>query len=219
MAKVFLDPKRPEFRRRILLGACAALLLTQPLVGRAIADVYYTKDAGGVFHFTNSARPGAATFIVTQPASHLERLEPVEAESPDGDPYERIIRRLAGRFGVEPALVKAVIRAESGFDRQAVSSAGARGLMQLMPGTAKLHGCRDVYDPEQNIEAGVRHLHLLLERYGDDLPRALAAYNAGSEVVDRHRGIPPITETVDYVSRVLRYRRRYLEAAEAAPRS
>jgi len=214
VAKVSLDPNRSGLRRRILLGACAALVLTQTLVSRAIADVYYIKDAGGVFHFTNSPRPGAASFIVIRPTSRLERLESAEAESSDGDRYEGIIRRLAGRFGVEPALVKAVIRAESGFDRQAVSSAGARGLMQLMPGTARIHGCRDVYDPEQNIEAGVRHLHVLLERYGDNLPRALAAYNAGSGVVDRHQGIPPITETVDYVSRVLRYRRQYLEAVE-----
>jgi soluble lytic murein transglycosylase-like protein len=179
--------------------------------------VYYSKDADGTFHFTNSPRPGAALFLATRPSSRLERLEPVEARGADGEPYDPLVRRLAGRFGVEPALVKAVIRVESGFDRWAVSPAGARGLMQLMPGTARSHGCRDPYDPEQSIEAGVRHLHLLLERYGDDLPRALAAYNAGSEVVDRHIGLPPIAETVEYVSRVLRYQRLYLGAARAAP--
>lgn len=214
-----LGSRRPEARSRIFRAACATLLLLQVAVGKAMGDVYYTKDAQGVLHFSNTARPGAAPFLVTQPPPHRGRLQPVEAESPDRNPYESIIARFAGRFGLEPALVKAVIRAESGFDRRAVSSAGARGLMQLMPETARIHGCRDVYDPEQNIAAGVKHLHLLLERYGDNLPRALAAYNAGSEAVDRHRGIPPIVETVDYVSRVLRYRRQYLHATGVEPRS
>jgi soluble lytic murein transglycosylase-like protein len=208
---------RPEIRSRIFAAVGAALLFLQIGVGKAVGDVYYTRDAEGVFHFSNTPRPGAARFIATPPPP-LERLESGESENSDQDPYGRIIGRLAGRFGLEPALVKAVIRAESGFDRRAVSPAGARGLMQLMPATARIHGCRDVYDPDQNITAGVKHLRLLLDRYGDNLPRALAAYNAGSEAVDRHRGIPPIVETIGYVSRVLRYRRQYLEAAGAASR-
>jgi len=81
----------------------------------------------------------------------------------------------------------------------------------LMPETAREYGVRNIYDAEQNIEGGIRHLRLLLERHRNNLPRVLAAYNAGSDVVDRYKGIPPIAETEDYVARVLRYRQQYLK--------
>jgi soluble lytic murein transglycosylase-like protein len=100
--------------------------------------------------------------------------------------------------------VAAVIRVESGFNPRAISPKGARGLMQLMPGTASSLGVRDTFDPRENIDGGVRHLRALMERFGSDLPLVLAAYNAGERAVTGHGGIPPYAETRDYVRRVLR---------------
>lgn len=189
----------------------AASLVWPGLASRALADVYYYKDADGVFHFTNVARPDAAPFMIDKPLAKLQTPDGSRGDIPDSGNYDDIIDKVAKRFQVEPELVKAVIRAESGFNRMAISSCGARGLMQLMPGTARTHGVRNIYDAEQNIVGGVKHLRLLLDRHGRSLPRVLAAYNAGSYAVDRHRGIPPIQETQDYVARVLRYRQQYLK--------
>ncbi len=182
-------------------------------IPNAHADVYYYKDAEGVLHFTNTQRPDSVPFMIDKPLVKVRTTEPQarEEDVPDSGDYDRIIGKVSKRFQVEPELVKAVIRAESGFNRMAVSSCGARGLMQLMPGTARTHGVRNIYDAEENIVGGVKHLRLLLDRHGRSLPRVLAAYNAGSYAVDRHGGIPPIQETQDYVARVLRYRQEYLK--------
>ena len=123
--------------------------------------------------------------------------------------YDAIIRELAERYGVEAALVKAVIHVESGFDSQAVSRRGARGLMQLMPAVARAHGVSDAHDPRQNIRGGVKQLRALLERFHHDPRLAVAAYNAGSRAVARFRGLPPFPETRRYVQRVLRVERQY----------
>jgi soluble lytic murein transglycosylase-like protein len=114
----------------------------------------------------------------------------------------------AERHGLDPELVIAVVGVESAFRPEAVSSKGAQGLMQLMPRTAVSLGVEDAFDPEQNLDGGVRHLGSLLARYGGDVERALAAYNAGEGAVARHGGIPPFRETREYVKRVLeRYER------------
>jgi transglycosylase-like protein with SLT domain len=195
---------------------CVGLSLLSWLATPACADVFYYKDAEGVFHFTSVQRPGSMPFIIDQPLARLRAETELDTRVPDNDNFDGIISRLAKRFRVERALVKAVIRAESGFNRMAVSPAGARGLMQLMPGTARHHGVRNIYDAEQNIEGGVRHLRLLIDRHGNNMPRVLAAYNAGSYQVERHRGIPPIAETQDYVARVLRFRQQYLKRGRMA---
>jgi soluble lytic murein transglycosylase len=119
------------------------------------------------------------------------------------DPYLHEIREAAARHGVPERLVSAVIRVESGFNPRAVSPKGARGLMQLMPGTASLLGVRNSFDPRENIDGGVRHLRGLLDRFPNSLPLALAAYNAGEQAVTQHRGIPPYPETQGYVARIL----------------
>ncbi len=121
---------------------------------------------------------------------------------------EALIRRTARRYRVDPALVKAVVAAESNFDTLAVSHKGAQGLMQLMPATAKEMGVQSPFRPSENIQGGVRYLKTLLERY-DDVDLALAAYNAGPVAVDRFGGIPPYEETETYVKRVMRYYRKY----------
>jgi soluble lytic murein transglycosylase-like protein len=111
---------------------------------------------------------------------------------------------VAARHGVPKNLVLAVIAVESQFDTMAVSSRGALGLMQLMPATAEILGVSDPFDPRENIDGGVRHLRAMMDRFDNDLPRALAAYNAGAQAVIRHRGVPPYRETRQYVSRILR---------------
>jgi len=114
----------------------------------------------------------------------------------------------AKRHGLDPELVLAVVGVESAFRPEAVSSKGAQGLMQLMPRTAASLGVEDAFDPAENLDGGVRHLGALLARYGGDVERALAAYNAGEGAVARHGGIPPFQETREYVKRVLeRYER------------
>jgi hypothetical protein len=118
-------------------------------------------------------------------------------------PYAVEIREAATRYGVDPDLVHSVIRVESDFNPWAVSRKGAQGLMQLMPRTAALLGVRDAFNPRQNIHGGVRHLRGLIDRYGGNLPLALAAYNAGEQAVDWHRGIPPYPETQEHIQRVL----------------
>ncbi|MGZ7080337.1 MAG: lytic transglycosylase domain-containing protein [Thermoanaerobaculia bacterium] len=117
--------------------------------------------------------------------------------------YDAIIDRMGRRYRVDPVLIRAVIQVESNFDPNCISRKGARGLMQLMPGTAKRYGVTVIHDPEQNIQGGVHYLADLLEMFYDDLPRALAAYNAGENAVVRYKGIPPYEETSTYVTRAL----------------
>jgi len=117
------------------------------------------------------------------------------------NPYGEIIDRFSAEHGVDAKLVRAVIQGESGYKERARSSKGAMGLMQLMPATARQYRLIDPYDPRSNIEAGVRHLKTLLDRF--PLQVALAAYNAGESAVERFRGVPPYAETRDYVSRIL----------------
>lgn len=117
--------------------------------------------------------------------------------------YDALIDRYASQHGVDPVLVRAVIVVESNFDPRCVSHKGARGLMQLMPETAKRYGVRDIFDVEQNIRGGIRYLADLLEMFPNDVSRALAAYNAGENAVIRTGGIPPYEETMTYVKRAL----------------
>lgn len=211
-----MQPESETIQRLFRLTLAAALLVVGGLVSSASADVYYYKDADGVFHFTNTRRPDAAPFIIERPLANLRTSEEVDLGVPESGDYDRLIAKYSKRFRVERALIKAVIRAESGFNRMARSSCGARGLMQLMPGTAKHYEVRNVWDPEQNIEGGVHVLSHLIERHRNSLPRALAAYNAGSDAVERYRGIPPIAQTQVYVARVLRYRQLYLKEERMA---
>lgn len=121
----------------------------------------------------------------------------------DGTPYAEIIASAAEAQGVDPLLVRALIQVESGYRPRARSRKGAMGLMQLMPSTAREYNVRYPFEPKANIEAGIKHLKTLIDRFGDDVGLALAAYNAGPGAVEKFNGIPPYRETRSYVSRIL----------------
>lgn len=125
-----------------------------------------------------------------------------EAMSLDRDGAEALVKEAAERHRMNPDLIRAVIQTESGWNAGAVSRKGAVGLMQLIPTTAQRFGVKDMFSPKQNVDAGVRYLKSLLERYGGNLELALAAYNAGEGAVDRARGVPSFRETRNYVQRV-----------------
>jgi soluble lytic murein transglycosylase len=169
---------------------------------RAGRPIYSFVGSDGVIHFTDAPRDSRYRRIPDPTPARAS------ARAPRRWDYDRLIGLTARQHEVEPALVKAVIAAESNFDPEAVSRAGAQGLMQLMPTTATHLGVDDPLRPTENVRAGTRYLRLMLDRYGD-LERAVAAYNAGPAAVDRYGGVPPYPETQAYVRRVLTYYRRY----------
>jgi len=126
-----------------------------------------------------------------------------------------MVDQIAKLYDVEGPLVHSVIRAESNYNPQAVSDKGAMGMMQLIPSTARRFGVQNPFDPKQNIEGGVRYLRFLLDYYKNDYPKAIAAYNAGEGAVDRYQGIPPYTETRNYVYQVAKNLRAAREAEES----
>ncbi|KYH32403.1 lytic transglycosylase domain-containing protein [Neomoorella mulderi] len=123
--------------------------------------------------------------------------------------FKDLISRVAARYNLPAALLQGVVEAESGFNPRAVSPAGAMGLMQLMPATARALGVTDPFNPEANLDGGARYLRLLLDRFQGDLALALAAYNAGPGAVKRYGGVPPYRETRDYIQKVLAAARRF----------
>ena len=168
----------------------------------AQAEIYQYIDAKGTISLTNVPSDARYRRVDVVP----NRLHPMISEQE----LAPMISRFSRQHQLHPALIRAVIKAESDFDPYAVSRAGAVGLMQLMPQTAVRLEVRDLYDPEDNIGGGTKYLRQLLDRFRGNLPLALAAYNAGEHVVDRYRTLPPITETREYVRKVLRYYRTFL---------
>jgi len=164
------------------------------------ADIYRFKDENGVWHFTNiQSDKRYKLYIRSYTKKSLQYIKQ----------YDGIIKQASRRFKVDPNLIKAVIKAESDFDHQAISRKGAQGLMQLMPQTADEMEVDNPFNPEENILGGTRYLSILLERFENNKQMALAAYNAGPEAVEEHKGIPPYQETKTFVNRVLDYYKNY----------
>ncbi|HXX75689.1 MAG TPA: lytic transglycosylase domain-containing protein [Nitrospiraceae bacterium] len=166
------------------------------------AEVYQYVDAAGTIALTNV--PSDVRYRrIDLDSTPLHMVLPERELAP-------VIARHSRQQQLHPALIRAVIKAESNFDPHAISRAGAVGLMQLMPQTAVRLDVRDLYDPDDNVGGGTKYLRQLLDRFHGNLPLALAAYNAGENVVDHYQSLPPIDETRQYVRKVLRYYRTFL---------
>ena len=181
-----------------------ALLVT---ASTAWAQVYSYRDTSGRLVLTDV--PGTGRKMLS--GTGRKKSAPATGNSDTTIPpivsqnagVEQLIRTYALEYDLEEQLLRAVIKAESDFDRNAISHKGAMGLMQLMPETGKQYGVEDFFDPKQNIRAGAQHLRKLIDRYFGDYELALAAYNAGETAVDRHDGIPPYKETRNYVRKIM----------------
>jgi len=196
---------------RILLRLAIGTMLVLVWPHHGPAAVFVHVDAEGTSHFTDA--PTSRHF---QPA--LAFGLPPNVNLVQGE-YADLINEVARQEGVDPDLIKAIIKVESNFNQFAVSRKGARGLMQLMPGTAGRYAVGNSFDAEANVRGGVRYLRYLQDSFGD-LSLALASYNAGENAVVRYKGIPPFPETKQYVKRVLHhYGRRDVAADGVALRS
>jgi soluble lytic murein transglycosylase-like protein len=176
------------------------------------AGIYRYEDENGVIHFSNCPRDPKFKLYIRESKDDVgtEPGEPAPSFSViDSKNFDYLISDLAKKHGVDFALIKAMIRAESGFNPNAVSRKGAKGLMQLMPETAVRMNVSNIFNPKENIEGGVRYFKYLLSLFNNDLRLSLAAYNAGENIVGQLGTIPPYRETVDYVRKVLNFYQAY----------
>jgi len=178
----------------------------------AHAAIYQCTNSLGTVSFTNA--PTSQNCRVLQEDAGPSLSAPSRGfhfydRFEDAGLYDQHIRIVSLRYGVDPNLIKAMIRTESDFDRNAISKHGAQGLMQLMPGTARDLNVMNPFDPRENIDGGVRYFRAILDSFDGNLPLSLAAYNAGPNLVRRCQRIPEIPETIDYVKRVLTYYKGY----------
>ena len=188
----------------VLMLIILAAVLSIPAASDA--DIYRYVDKEGIIHLTNvPTQTGVKYALILRERRVLLRVNPRDINM-----YDHLITQAAAKYKLDSALVKAVIKAESNFNHQAVSRKGARGLMQLMPATASSLQVHDSFHPEKNIDGGVRYLRYLLNVFRGDLSLALAAYNAGEKAVVKYNyRIPPYRETQDYVQRVMSYLDHY----------
>jgi soluble lytic murein transglycosylase-like protein len=196
--------------KRGLLLACIALWM---IASPASAQIYTYVDENGITVFTDR-KPDTTRYRVRNLGCFGTCRTGVDWERTPlfNGHFQTEIETVSEVFGVDPALIRAVMHAESWFEPEAVSHAGAQGLMQLMPGTAQRFGVANVFDPLENITGGAAYLAWLLREFEGDLTRAIAAYNAGENAVRRHGGIPPFPETQEYVRRVKILLQRYRSA-------
>jgi soluble lytic murein transglycosylase-like protein len=181
------------------IGFCSLLFMMLLLAPPLFADIYIYVDNNGVLHFTNvpTASKNYRVYIKERPKKTLA--------SNITDLYDHVISEASKRHGLSFSLLKALIKTESDFDPRAVSKAGARGLMQLMPENIKTLRIKNPFDPRENIMGGAQYLKQLINRFDGKLPLALAAYNAGPAVVEQYQRIPPFKETENFVHEVMKY--------------
>ena len=205
--------------RREMVGEVTRLYVSAD--GSSFVDV----PTAEIEHFETAPEVPTGGPSVTEPKSPLladyaRNWPPSGSAVPQSSiDLNQVVNTASGRYRLDPDLVTSVIKAESGFNVRAVSPKGARGLMQLMPGTASQLGVPNSFDPQANVEGGARYLRELLERYNFDLVKALAAYNAGPQRVEQFGGVPPYYETRAYVARVVRdfNKKKAAEKKAAAP--
>jgi len=203
---------------RVFAAVCVAGLLVGT-ASPAYADIYRCKRADGVHHYTNIRQPGHRCELVVR-GSKKSRPSPSAAKKATGakvsrdshskDPdrysrYDELIDEAARLYQLPESFIRAIMRVESDFNPTVISRAGAMGLMQLMPMTARSMGVSDPFDVRQNIHGGARYLRILANRFMGDLVLTVAAYNAGESAVEKYNGIPPYKETQRYVRRVLKH--------------
>ncbi len=181
--------------------ACVVMIVLLVWTLPSYADIYKYEDDDGVLHLTNVPSNPRAKYVMILKEKRVFFPKVINITQ-----YDKIIHKAAGKFNLDVALIKAVIKAESNFNHQAVSRAGAKGLMQLMPKTAYALNVDDAFHPENNIEGGARYLRYLLNLYRGNLTLALAAYNAGEGAVAKYNyNVPPYRETQTYIKRVLAF--------------
>jgi hypothetical protein len=190
---------------RILLIITTVVAVNFFTMQTVFSDIYKYVDDDGVIHLTNVPTESNVKYVLI----FKERPPVIFNLKNDNGKYDALIDKAATKYNVDRDLIKAVIKAESNFNHRAVSRAGARGLMQLMPATAQSLQVEDSFHPENNIEGGVRYLRYLLDLFKGNLPFALAAYNAGENTVMRYNNIPPYRETQNYVQKVLQFFNNY----------
>ena len=191
-----------KFSKIFVLIAIVILIAT--VVTSVHADIYMYIDDNGVMHFTNAPTSNDHDYKV-----YIKERTSISNRFHATDKYDKLISDASRKYDVDSRLLKAMIKAESDFDPQAISRKGAMGLMQIMPENFKMLNLENPFDPWQNIRAGTQYFKKLYERFNGKLALSLAAYNAGPTAVDRYKSIPPYQETEEYVRRVLRYYRTF----------
>lgn len=189
------------FLMKFILIICGLVLFLHSL---SYADVYQYVSEDGIVCYTDLPFGKKADLVIKEKAGTASSQQSSDSRDyKDTIDYHSIVHEKATKYNLDPLLVKAVIKTESNWNERAVSRKGAMGLMQLMPSTANDMNVRNPFNPEENIEGGVKYLRYLLERFNGELTLALAAYNAGPKWVEKFGVIPPITETKQYVNKVL----------------
>jgi soluble lytic murein transglycosylase-like protein len=190
---------------------------TIKLIGHAlftgiIRPLFIAAIIWGITATSRHDDPKVVSFAVSTTASltpKIEHIPPSVSGRKAEHLYHKFIVQTASQYQIDPALIKAIIMAESGYNPKAVSKKGAKGLMQLMPETAEALGVEDIFNPRQNITGGVQYFKHLVNRFNGDVKLALAAYNAGSRYVRNYNGVPPFKATRCYIKKVLKYYQRY----------
>ena len=196
-----MDKLVKALRLGVVISTCCIMAVVLAAAWKAKparADIYLHIDSQGVLHFTNTPTSSDYKIYIREKPTRAAKVTPLRS-------FDQLIREAAVKHGISASLIRALIKVESEFNPRAVSKKGALGLMQLMPENLAALEVEDPFNPRQNIMGGTRYLKELIERYQGQVPLALAAYNAGPSMVDRHQGIPPIKETERFVEKVMKY--------------